>query len=107
MEDSHEASNLPWELLIVNTAGSFVLGLVAFRVATGGREIVRLGLGVGFCGGLTTFSSFAIAAAELGRDEQTATAVIFVIASVVAAVIAVMAGAAVRESAAGEIGASP
>ena len=86
----------PWALLIVNAVGSFVLGLVAFRAAGGRRELVRLGVGVGFCGGLTTFSGFAVAAAELGRDERLGTAVSYVTWSLVIAVAAIALGATVR-----------
>ncbi|RMH79206.1 MAG: CrcB family protein [Actinomyces sp.] len=61
------ASRFPWALVLVNLAGSLVLGMVAFRAATGRRELVRLGAGIGFCGSLTTFSSLAVTLAhELG-----------------------------------------
>ena len=46
-------------LLIVNTAGSALLGLVVVRWPRP-DEPERLALGVGFCGGLTTFASFAL-----------------------------------------------
>ncbi len=54
----------PWALLVVNVVGSFVLGLVTFRAARGARELVRLGVGIGFCGSLTTFSSLAVTLAH-------------------------------------------
>ena len=89
----HDSSSFPWALLGVNTAGSLLLGAVVFVAAAGdGRELLSLGLGVGFCGSFTTFLSFAVIAAELGRDGDIATAVIFVVASVAAAVAAVIAG---------------
>ena len=49
----------PWMLLGVNTAGSLLLGLVVVVTAEGRRELWRLGLGTGFCGSLTTFSTLA------------------------------------------------
>ena len=58
----------------VNTAGSLLLGLVVVVTAEGRRELWRLGLGPGFCGSLTTFSSFAVLTAELGRDGNIAVA---------------------------------
>ena len=86
----------PWALLAVNVAGAFVLGLVAFRTATGHREMLRLGVGVGFCGGLTTYSAFAVTAAELLRDERVTTATTFVAVSFVLAMAALLAGATLR-----------
>ena len=85
----------PWALLAVNVVGAFVLGLVAFRSSTGPREPLRLTVGVGFCGGLTTFSAFAVEVADL-LDGRTATAGVFVAASVLGAIAAVVMGAAVR-----------
>ena len=86
----------PWALLAVNVVGAFALGLVAFRSASGHRELLRLGVGVGVCGGLTTFSAFAVAAADLLRDERAASATTFVVASLGLAVLALWAGAALR-----------
>lgn len=86
----------PWALLGVNVAGAFVLGLVAFRTASGHREMLRLGVGVGFCGGLTTFSGFAVSAADLLRNERVTTATTFVTVSFVLAVAALLGGATLR-----------
>ncbi|MFQ5556800.1 MAG: fluoride efflux transporter FluC [Acidimicrobiales bacterium] len=92
---------LPWWLLLVNTVGSFGLGLVAFRTSTGSRELVRLGVGVGFCGGLTTFSSFSVATSDLWRDGDPRTAVGLVILSVFAGLGALALGATIRRRWAG------
>lgn len=54
-----------WGVVAVNVAGSFVLGLLA-----GSSETTRLALGVGFCGALTTFSTFTHHAVALeGRTR--------------------------------------
>ncbi len=79
-------------LLTVNTAGSLLLGAVLVVTASGARELVRLGLGVGFCGGLTTFSAFAVAAVQIGSDGSLASATGFVGASVATATVAVALG---------------
>ena len=84
----------PWVLLGVNTAGSLLLGVVVFATAADGRELLRLELGVGFFGSFTTFSSFAVVAAEFGREGNWATAAAFVGLSVTAAVVALVAGGA-------------
>lgn len=89
----------PWVLLVVNVAGSFLLGLVMVHGASPGRELVRLGAGVGFCGGLTTFSSFAVAAVRLLDDDRAGSAVGFVVASVLLGAVALIAGMRVRHQA--------
>ncbi len=50
----------PVSILVVNVVASFVLGgMVGFGLARTGNDMVRLLVGVGFCGGLSTFSSFS------------------------------------------------
>ena len=87
-----DTQGFDWTLVAVNTVGSFLLGLVVFASSDGRRELLRLGLGAGFCGSFTTFSSFAVVAAELGRDGDVATAAAFVVLSVAAAVATLLAG---------------
>jgi CrcB protein len=45
----------PWGTMTVNVAGSFVLGVVASAAGTGGWSAL---VGTGFCGALTTYSTF-------------------------------------------------
>ena len=87
----------PWMLLIVNIVGSFVLGLVLVTASTSERQLIRLGGGVGFCGGLTTFSSFAVVAVRLIEEDRTVSAAAFVVASVVLAAVALIAGMRFRQ----------
>jgi fluoride exporter len=54
-------STFPYGTLIANVAGSFIIGIV-FALAEKGNLMSaewRIFLAVGFCGGFTTFSSFA------------------------------------------------
>lgn len=65
--------DLPTGTLLVNVVGSFVLGLLTALALSG--DIMAL-LGVGFCGGLTTYSSFAVQANRLSiRRGMTYTVV--------------------------------
>ncbi|WP_338032649.1 CrcB family protein [Exiguobacterium alkaliphilum] len=51
------ASVFPWATLFVNVAGSFFLGYL-FNASM--NETVLLGVGVGFLGSFTTFSTFKL-----------------------------------------------
>lgn len=54
------SSGFPLGTLVVNVAGSFLLGLV------GGSAL----LGTGFCGGLTTYSTFSYETVRLVEQEN-------------------------------------
>ena len=53
----------PWGTWAVNVVGSFVLGVVLARATP---EVAALA-GTGFCGALTTYSTFALEIVELPR----------------------------------------
>ena len=86
----------PWPVLVVNVVGSFILGVLLAEEPTHPRARVALhDLGaIGFCGGLTTFSTFAIEVVELIDRGDGALAVPYGLASVVGTIAAVVAGAA-------------
>jgi fluoride exporter len=48
----------PWGTLTVNAVGSLVLGMVAGAVSGGAPTWLMTVVGTGFCGALTTFSTF-------------------------------------------------
>lgn len=93
------ADGFPLATLAVNVVGSFVLGLLLERLVRRGPETVsalrwRLGLGTGFCGGLTTWSSFAVEVDRLVSTGSPGTAAGYVLASLAAGLLAVAAGVA-------------
>ena len=53
----------PYGTFLVNVAGSFLLGLLSGAAVTGSWLAL---LGVGFCGGFTTYSAFAVQTHRLG-----------------------------------------
>jgi fluoride exporter len=75
---SRSGSLLPLGTLLVNVVGCFVLGCLA-GVAS---EHVRLLLGTGFCGSLTTFSTFGYETSRLASEGSTRTALANVVVSV-------------------------
>jgi fluoride exporter len=60
----HDPGQWPWATLLVNVAGAFVLGLVAAR---GFRRAL---IGQGFCGALTTFSTFQLELLQMLDDDR-------------------------------------
>lgn len=77
----HFDGRWPWGTFVVNTAGSFLLGAFSAMVLTG--SLMAL-VGAGFCGGLTTFSAFAVQTVERGWAEGTAYAATTVLLTLIA-----------------------
>ena len=79
----HWTEHFPLATFTINVTGALLLGLfvVPFRDRLPGWYIL---LGVGFCGGYTTFSTFALETVELvRRHHQPGQALLNVVASVV------------------------
>lgn len=89
----------PLATLTVNIAGSFLIGLFSgllIRLAGGASaEVLRLVLVVGFCGGFTTFSTFSNETLRLIESSHHLAAALYVLASVLAGLLAVFIGYAV------------
>ena len=63
-----EADSFPRAILLVNTVGSLVAGVTLGLVLVDALTFdIALVVWVGFCGGLTTFSTFAVETVLLGR----------------------------------------
>lgn len=87
-------STIPWATFFINISGSFVLGLV---IALSNEvwppsPYRRAFLGVGFCGGYTTFSTWMLETAALISNGEIVLAFVYVLASLVLGVVAVGGG---------------
>lgn len=67
---------LPWGTILVNLAGSFLLGMFS-GMALSGQALALLG--TGFCGALTTYSAFAVQAYDLGPRQGAWTVALTVV----------------------------
>jgi fluoride exporter len=94
MVDSKLNALFPYGTLIVNVAGSFALGLIymlALRKA-GISESTRLFLSVGFCGGFTTFSAFALENFTLMEQKLLWISLLYISTSILMGILALAAG---------------
>jgi fluoride exporter len=90
---SRHDSRFPWGTFTVNAVGSLVLGATAGAVATaGGPAWVLTFVGTGFCGALTTFSTFGFETVRLAEDGSLGEAALNIGASLVAGMAACVAG---------------
>ncbi|MEU1421445.1 fluoride efflux transporter CrcB [Kitasatospora sp. NPDC005751] len=87
-------SAFPWGTFTVNVAGCLVLGLVTGAVAAGAASShLQLLLGTGFCGALTTYSTFSWETLRLAEGGAGRYALANVAGSVAVGLAAVYAGA--------------
>lgn len=90
----------PYGTLVINITGSFILGF--FLIWTTERVLAdphwRLLIAVGFCGGYTTFSSYAFETFALMEQGQWVASVVNIAASNVLALLAVILGAIAARS---------
>lgn len=85
-------TSFPINTFLINIAGAFAIGCIAFVVSKNENIDPKLLLfiKVGICGGFTTFSTFSLETAELIKGGSAVTAVIYVVASIAVGVLAVM-----------------
>lgn len=80
---------LPLPTFLANVIGCFLMGIIAVKgEARGWDANLLLFLKTGFCGGLTTFSTFSAETMAMAEKGHIATAVLYVTATVAAGFIA-------------------
>ena len=92
----------PWGTVLINIAGSFIIGWFAELTAPYGRmpatEATRALVMAGLCGGFTTFSAFSLQTIDLLRAGQTWRAVANVGGSVVLCLLATALGMRIAQA---------
>lgn len=89
-----EVSGFPFATLTVNIIGSLLMGFFVqyFLLRTGLPSGWRLFVATGVLGGFTTFSAFSLETVYLIERGSVALAVIYVLASVLAGIAALIVG---------------
>lgn len=89
-------ARFPLATFLINVSGSFLLGLLGGLLAESAvphSDAVRLALGVGFCGGFTTFSTFEYETSALLADGLWLAAAANLVLSLFLGLVAVRFGA--------------
>jgi len=87
----------PWGTFVVNLAGCFLIGIIyaASERSTVLSPQTRLFLATGFCGGFTTFSTFAFENMNLLRSGDTSYFLLYTFGSLLLGIIGVFAGVSI------------
>ncbi|MFI9082332.1 fluoride efflux transporter FluC [Streptomyces sioyaensis] len=86
----------PWTTFWINVTGSAAMGLLIVLITewTTAHPLIRPFLGTGVLGGYTTFSTYAVDARNLVTGHHTAAALLYITATLAAALTACWAAAA-------------
>lgn len=86
-------SVFPWGTLVINVAGSLLLGALLSLGTAGRASLNELALaGTGFCGGFTTFSTFGYETVRLAEEGSIGEAILNVLGSVTLGLLASVVG---------------
>ena len=98
-----DPGGFPWHTLLTNVSGCLLIGvlMVLITEVRTAHRLVRPFLGVGVLGGFTTFSTYAVEIRELLRPGTVTMAFGYLAGTLVAALLAVIAGMATTRALAG------
>ena len=93
----HRPAEFGWATFGINVVGCFLIGvlMVVLDPALRGEPLLRPFLGVGVLGGFTTFSAYAVDIDQAILAGAVGTALAYLVATLVAALVAVWAGSAI------------
>lgn len=78
--------DVPWGTAVVNLAGSLLIGLVAGSTLDHPSSALTALVGTGFCGALTTYSTFSVETVRLVERGRPGAAAGYAVGSLVAGV---------------------
>ena len=93
------APGFPYATLAVNVTGSFAMGLLFVLLTRSGQTQLSPLLLTGLLGGFTTFSAFSLEAVTLVEEGRLPAAALYVGASVLLSIAALMLGLALARAA--------
>lgn len=85
-------TTFPFGTLTVNVVGSLILGVIIADTVSAAPTNLNLLLGIGFCGALTTYSTFSYETVRLLQERATSTALANAVLTVIAGLAAATAG---------------
>jgi CrcB protein len=90
----HRPDEFPWATFGINVSGCLLIGILLVLIGEvwPSQRLLRPFLGVGFLGGYTTFSAYAVDIQRAVEAEAFAVAVLYLATTVVGALLAVWAG---------------
>ncbi len=100
-------TGFPWSTFLVNVIGSFLLAAILTLVVERWppTRFARPFAAIGFCGGFTTFSTFAVEIVQRGQHGQVGGAALYLASSLLLGMVAAAAGITLVRGQLVEIGA--
>lgn len=89
-----QPGHFPWGTFTTNVAGCFLIGVLMVLITEvwAAHRLVRPFLGVGFLGGFTTFSTYAVETRGLLEPGTAFLAMLYLAGTLICALLAVIAG---------------
>ena len=99
----HAPDGWPWSTLLTNLTGCLLIGVLMVLILEVwiAHRLVRPFLGVGVLGGYTTFSTYAVEAQQLIGVGRAGLALVYLVATVAGALVAVQMGISLTRGLAG------
>ena len=93
--EADSSVGFPYATVVANFIGCFLIGALLGSGIADKHEWMKLGLGIGFLGALTTFSTFSAETVQQIQEEQWGGCVANILTSVIGGVLLVLLGMAV------------
>jgi fluoride exporter len=97
-----DGAGFPWTTFVINVTGSLVLAGLPVIDAVRRRRVLAAALGPGLLGGYTTLSAYSEQTRALLADGQTTTALLYLLGTLAACLVAVAAVSRLYPPAAGD-----